>query len=105
MYFYYIKSLDELKQGKFKILEPISNNIVTDFKSCVSITPGICFSKDLYRIGYGKGYYDKFYEKHPNIYKTALTYDECIIDNIPKDRYDIALDEIISPTKNIKNSI
>lgn len=105
MNFYYIKSLDELKTGKFNILEPITNNIVTDYKSCASITPGICFSKTLYRIGYGKGFYDKFYEKHKNIYKIGLSYDECIVDNIYNNNYDIALDEIITPTKNIKSSI
>ena len=105
MEFYYIKSLNELKIGKFKILEPITNHKVTNFNSCVSITPGICFSKDLYRIGYGKGYYDKFYQDKDTIYKIGLTYDECIIDTISKNNYDIQLDEIISPTKNIKKTI
>lgn len=105
MNFYYIKSLTELKKGKYSILEPITNNKVTSYKSCVSITPGICFSRSFYRIGYGKGYYDRFYEKYSDIYKIGLTYDECVIDNIPIDNYDIALDEIITPSKNIKKGI
>ena len=49
MNFYYINSLDELMEGYFGILEPISNNKIEDFSNTVSITPGICFSYDLYR--------------------------------------------------------
>lgn len=105
MNFYYIKSLSELHKGKFSILEPITNIIVNDFSYCVSITPGICFSKNLYRIGYGKGFYDKFYFKHDEIYKIGLTYDECVIDNFEVDIYDQKLDEVITPTKIYKNDI
>ena len=105
MNFYYIKSLSELKKGNYNILEPITNNIVNDFSLCVSITPGVCFSKDLYRIGYGRGYYDKFYSKYNEIYKIGLSYDECIIDNFNIDIYDQKLDEVITPTKIYKNNI
>ena len=95
MRFYYIENFDELKPGYFNILEPISNREVTDFNNCVSITPGICFSKDKYRLGYGKGFYDKFYKKHPNIYKIGLCYQECYLEDIPHNKHDIKVDEII----------
>lgn len=102
MNFYYINSLDELMEGYFGILEPTTNNIVKDFKSIVSITPGICYSYDLYRIGYGKGYYDKFYSNH-DVYKIGLCYSECLIDKIDNDKYDIKVDEII--TDNQKKAL
>ena len=105
MNFYYIKSLSELKKGKYNILEPVTNNMVNDFTSCVSITPGVCFSRNLYRIGYGKGFYDKFYSEHREIYKIGLTYDECIIDNFNVDMYDQKLDLVITPNNMYKNDI
>ena len=105
MNFYYIKSLSELKKGKYNILEPVTNDMVNDFTSCVSITPGVCFSRDLYRIGYGKGFYDKFYSEHREIYKIGLTYDECIIDNFNIDLYDQKLDLVITPNNMYKNDI
>ena len=105
MNFYYIKSLSELKNGKYNILEPVTNNMVNDFTSCVSITPGVCFSRDLYRIGYGKGFYDKFYSEHREIYKIGLTYDECIIDNFNIDLYDQKLDLVITQNNMYKNDI
>ena len=96
MNFYYIDDLSKLKKGYFNILEPISNNIVISFNNTVSITPGICFSKDKYRLGYGKGFYDKFYSRHEEIYKIGLCYQELLLDNIPYDNFDIKLDEIIT---------
>ncbi len=96
MNFYYIDSIEDLKEGYFKVSEPTTNDIVKDFTGVVSITPGICFSKNLYRLGYGKGYYDKFYSIHKNIYKIGLCYKELLLDNIPHNKYDIKVDEIIT---------
>ena len=97
MNFYYITSINELKEGYFHVLEPITNNEVVNFNNCVSITPGICFDKNMYRLGYGKGFYDKFYQKYDNIYKIGLCYKECFLDFVPHDNYDIKVDEIIMP--------
>ena len=96
MDFYYINSLDELEVGNYNVLEPTTNQMVKRFYKCVSITPGVCYSYDGYRIGYGKGYYDKFYQKHKSIYKIGLCYRELLFDNIPHDKFDIKVDEIIS---------
>lgn len=94
MDFYYIKSIDELKKGSFNILEPTSNDKVCS-SNCVCIVPGICFDKEGYRIGYGKGYYDK-YLSNKNIYKIGICFKECLIDYIPHDLYDIKVDLIVS---------
>lgn len=94
MNFYIINSLDELKKGYFNILEPITNNKVLSYDNSICITPGICFDKNGYRVGYGKGFYDKFFFKN-NIYKIGLCYSECIVENIITDKYDIKVDKVI----------
>ncbi len=94
MDFYYIKSINELKKGSFNILEPTSNDKVK-LDNCVCIVPGICFDKDGYRIGYGKGYYDK-YLTNKNIYKIGICFKECLLNNIPHDLYDVKVDLIVS---------
>ena len=73
-------------------------NKIEDFNNTVSITPGICFSYDLYRIGYGKGFYDKFYSNH-DVYKIGLCYSDCLIDKIDNDKYDIKVNEIITDNR------
>jgi len=93
--FYYIDSIDELKKGYFNILEPVNKRKVKSFKNCLSITPGVCFSQNLYRIGYGKGFYDNFY-KDKKIYKIGLSYKECIVDNFNVSDYDIPMDKLIT---------
>ncbi len=95
MNFYYINSLDDLNNGYFNILEPTTKNIVKNFNDAVCITPGVCFSKDGYRIGYGKGFYDKFFQNH-NVYSIGLCYKECLINNIPYDIYDKRVNDIIT---------
>ena len=85
---------ENLKKGSFDILEPTSNDKVTS-NNCVCIVPGICFDKNGYRIGYGKGYYDK-YLSNKSIYKIGICFKECLIDNMPHDLYDIKVDLIVS---------
>ena len=95
MKFYYINGLDDLRKSKYGILEPITRIETKDFTKAICITPGVCFSKDRYRIGYGKGYYDRFFSNHL-VYSIGLCYKECLIDNIPTDEYDKQVDEIIT---------
>ena len=94
MDFYYIESLKDLSQGSFNILEPTTNNKVTNFNNSICIVPGLCFDKENYRLGYGKGYYDKFLS-NKNIYTIGLSYKETIIKKLPIDKYDIKLDKVI----------
>ena len=93
--FYYIDSLDDLEKGFFNVLEPITKKKVTNFNNVVCITPGICFNKKGFRIGYGKGYYDRFFSKY-KIYAIGLCYQECLINNNFADIYDIKVNEVIS---------
>lgn len=95
MNFYYIKSLSELKTGYFGILEPVSNNIVTDFSNSICITPGICFDLNGNRIGYGKGFYDKFFNE-VDIYKIGLCYKKCLVRKIGAKRFDKKVEKVIT---------
>ena len=96
MKFYYINSFDDLTFGYKNILEPKEYCVeVTYFHGSVSITPGICYNRIGYRIGYGGGYYDRFYKK-VNLYKIGLCYKEFLIDDEFNDIYDVAVDEIIT---------
>ncbi|WP_329385293.1 5-formyltetrahydrofolate cyclo-ligase [Anaerofustis butyriciformans] len=93
-----LKSFDELEKGFYGILEPkkefirITNPNILD----IVITPGIVFAKDNYRIGYGGGFYDKFFaNKKLKAKKIGLCFSEQIIESIPIDKYDIPVDYII----------
>lgn len=62
MEFYYITSFDQLEPGTFGVLEPIKEKceLLTDYTKGLCVIPGLAFDFDGYRLGYGKGYYDRF---------------------------------------------
>ena len=62
MDFYFINSKDDLKKGMYSIFEPDSDKckLVTDFSHGLCLVPGLCFDFQGYRLGFGKGYYDRF---------------------------------------------
>lgn len=92
--FYYINSIQELKEGTFGILEPDNNNLVTNFENSICFVPGICFDKENNRIGYGKGYYDRFLKEYQGT-KIGITYRECICDKIESNEHDVKLEKVI----------
>lgn len=95
MFFCYVTNLNELTPGKYNIPEPTNENIVTDFDNAICIVPGICYDKKNYRVGYGKGYYDRFLSKN-KIKTIGLCYKECMIEKINNDKYDYKIDEVIT---------
>ena len=92
---YYIESLEELEKGKFNILEPKANKKVKDFMSSICIIPGVVFDKENNRVGYGKGFYDRFLKNYCGI-KIGLAYRECICDKIDNEINDVKIDKIIT---------
>ena len=94
-------SVDDLENGlilsALKILEPksqVQNSLPQD--ACdIILLPGLAFDPDQYRLGYGKGHYDRFLKKN----KRALTIGVGFIEqfsstNLPRDPWDIPLDEL-----------
>lgn len=60
--FYRINSISELVKGRYGLLEPQGEPAkkVTYYKNSLCIVPGICFDRHGNRMGYGKGFYDRF---------------------------------------------
>lgn len=100
MEFYYIRSLDDLKIGSYDIMEPDTEvcNKVTDFGNTLCIVPAFAFDKKGYRLGYGKGYYDRFLKKF-TFNTIGLCYNSFLSDSLPADDYDIAVKFIATEDK------
>lgn len=98
MNFFFIESLSDLEVGHFGISEPKACcKKVENFKRSVCIVPAICFDKKGYRIGYGKGFYDRFFNEYGNgITKIGLSYSDFIIDKISAEDNDISVDMILT---------
>ena len=99
MKFYYIESLWDLAEGMYEISEPVTDKEASSFgENSLCFVPGLSFDREGFRLGYGKGYYDRFLMNFPG--KTAgLCYEECLADFLPRDEFDIKVDFIITNTK------
>ena len=73
-----------------------------DYKELSSaIIPLIACDTNKNRVGFGKGYYDRFLSETPCI-KIGLCYDFQVTETITPNPWDVKLDYIITPTKIIK---
>lgn len=93
--FYNINKLSDLEEGRFRILEPRTNEVIDNFSDSICIIPGVAFDKESNRIGYGRGFYDRFLERY-NGTKIGLAYAECICDKIDSDSTDIKMNIVIT---------
>ena len=82
MFFFYIKSYDELEKGNFGILEPKECTIPAEEKDALMLIPGVAYDKNGNRVGYGGGYYDRYLAKDHRHYIVAPAYDFQIIDGL-----------------------
>ena len=105
--FYKIKSLDDLVVlNDINLREPIIDidNLVLPDQIDLFIVPGVCFDKNKNRIGYGKGYYDRYLANSSNSHKIGLAYDEQVLlnDTIESEDTDVKVDEVITDKRLIK---
>ncbi len=98
MTFHIISSFGDTEKGMYDITEPKADCPLydsLDFNSAVCIVPGLTFDDNGYRLGYGKGYYDKFLSKF-NGKSIGLCYKSYMNYEIPKDKYDLSTDIVIT---------
>ncbi|MGI6254006.1 MAG: 5-formyltetrahydrofolate cyclo-ligase [Acutalibacter sp.] len=89
MAFYRVKSREELKQGRFGLWEPDPTVCapLTGTDGALCLVPGLAFDEAGFRLGYGKGYYDRFLANHP-VETVGLCYGELLLPQLPREALD-----------------
>ncbi len=83
--------------GSFGIYEPIGKEISPDkIQLDICITPLLGYDTQKNRLGKGKGYYDRFFEKCMCL-KVGLAYDQQLCETLDNQPHDIKMDYIITP--------
>lgn len=98
MEFYYINNFKELEAGYCHIMEPVTQEVANG-KNVLVIMPGAVFDRKRNRIGYGKGFYDRYLAKYPDFHTLALAFELQMIENISADEHDIKPEVIITEEK------
>ena len=102
MNFYKWSKKDLLIINKFGIPEPVSTKIVYPD---ILLVPLVGYDKNLNRLGYGGGFYDRYIEKIDKIKKIkkiGLAFSYQKIKSVPIDQYDKKLDFIITEKEIVK---
>ena len=91
----YIDNASELARGAYGIYEPTVIRRADENDIDVIVTPGLAFDTRGGRIGFGKGYYDRLFEKTDAL-RIALCYDFQLLEKIPTEPHDAPMDIIVT---------
>lgn len=95
MRFFKINSLDSLVKSKFGIMEPDLNSEEIIAENAHVLVPLIGLNKYKQRLGFGGGFYDKYFGLHRNNILYGLAYDFQIDIDFVAEEHDILMDHII----------
>ncbi len=104
MTYHSVTSLDELAEDSYGIPEPPETNPIYDVEtmtgSAVCFVPGLVYDKAGYRLGYGKGFYDRYLSAFSGC-TIGVVYSDYILHEVPRGRFDVSVD-ILLTEKGVK---
>ena len=89
--------------NKFGVKQPFNIDEVN--KVDIFLVPGLAFDLSGNRLGRGAGYYDKLLLKHPKSLKIGIANKSRIIDSVPTEDHDVAMDSLFTPENYISITI
>ncbi|CAN5249925.1 5-formyltetrahydrofolate cyclo-ligase [soil metagenome] len=93
-------SKTELKPNAWQIHEPLHDDLVKGEKIDAVLVPLLCFDEKGFRVGYGKGFYDKFLAKcRADCLKIGLSYFAPVAEIADTDEFDVKLDFCVLPNE------
>jgi 5-formyltetrahydrofolate cyclo-ligase len=94
-----IDTVRELATGPFQVREPVAACPVVPLNRLdLALVPGLGFDARGHRLGRGKGHYDRLLAGFTGM-KIGVAFDFQIVDEVPCEAHDIALDAVVTPTR------
>jgi 5-formyltetrahydrofolate cyclo-ligase len=92
-----LNSFEDLRPGALGVLEPSpeQRTALTPESFDLVIVPGVAFDRQGGRLGYGKGYYDRFLDQSL-AFRLALAFDFQILETVPTEMHDVPMDGILT---------
>lgn len=96
---YLLPDLSSTEKGQFNIDEPKKNlKKIKPSEIDIALIPGVVFSDNGHRIGYGKGFYDRLLKETKSL-KIGIAYEFQMVKNIEGHDHDVPMDIIINEKK------
>lgn len=93
--FYRVRDMKDFKEGTFHVMEPESKELLSCNKPLI-LTPGLVFDSKKNRMGYGKGYYDRYISRFPEAITVGIAYESQMTSEVPMDFGDIPMKYMIT---------
>ncbi len=112
MEYHIVSSLDELSPDSYGICEPPEDAPIYDAKNetggAVCFVPGLVYDRSGFRLGYGKGFYDRYLSDFSGC-TIGVVYSDYILPEVPRGRFDVSVDILLTEkgvrvTKNQKKT-
>lgn len=89
MEFFSLRNMSDLTAGSYGLLEPAPDlqEPLSPDSAALCVVPGLAFDEQGYRLGYGKGYYDRYLARYP-CQTVGLCYENGRVNELPIDAYD-----------------
>jgi len=92
-----VDTLQALVPGRMGVLEPAAGEAMTPHVLDLMVLPGVGFDQDGHRLGYGRGFYDRYLgslSRRPLL--AGLGFEAQVVDRLPRDPHDVRLDLLVT---------
>lgn len=102
MGFFQVTSPQELLQGRFGLWEPDPRRCAPwrRREGALCLVPGIAFDRQGYRLGYGKGYYDRFLAAYP-LPAAGLCFGDLLVPRLPGEEHDRSVALVVTEEETV----
>lgn len=95
---------DPLVVAAFGMPEPAVAEVVDAADVDVAVTPGLAFDRRGYRVGYGGGFYDRFFAAAPSgLAKVGVCFDVQLVDEVPHGPLDVRVDVVVTDREVLRS--
>ncbi len=92
--------LVDVMKNEWGIHEPVNGNLISEKQIDLIFVPLLAFDEQGIRVGYGKGFYDKFLSRcRPDTIKVGLSYFDAVDTISDSEQFDIPLNYCITPQR------
>lgn len=89
-------TMNNFQKGEFNIPEPSGKSIIDCSFIELVLVPALAADTTGNRLGYGKGYYDRFLNSYPGIISAVPVCSKLLFNSIPTDKHDVRVNYIIT---------
>lgn len=98
----FVKDTGEFTKGMLGVMEPSGDVSVEKSTLDAIIVPGLAYDLGLYRLGYGKGFYDRYLKDYKGL-KVGVTLELFMVEALPNKAHDIPVDILVTDTMVYEN--